>query len=78
MSKFSQEDLEVLKKVFDDIDSKGNKNGKVSADELIAALQEANVSFDKEEVAKRAKEADTDGSGEIDFNEFVAFVEKNL
>lgn len=73
---FSQEDLDQLKAVFDAVDVNGN--GSISIDELEKALETAEVSFDRNEVKAKVREADKDKSGEIDFKEFVAYIQKNL
>ena len=76
MSKLTKEDIEFLKNKFKEMDTNGN--GTISVEEFSEALKKENLSIPHEEIVAHVKEADTDNSGEIDFNEFVAKIEKNL
>ena len=54
-----------------------NRDGMISPSELRVGLYSFGVSSDKQAALDVFKEADTDASGGLDFNEFAAFVESN-
>mmetsp|Transcript_8109 Transcript_8109/g.21196 ORF Transcript_8109/g.21196 Transcript_8109/m.21196 type:complete len:580 (+) Transcript_8109:72-1811(+) len=62
----------TLKSVFDSFDE--DKSGKISTQELGAMCSKLGLGLDEEGLAKLMKDADPDGSGEIDFGEFVVTV----
>ena len=57
-----------IRQQFDFFDKDGS--GKVSKSELKKALKELNEKISKTELKRMIKEADVDGDGEIDFDEF--------
>ena len=69
-------DRRALRLVFDKFDA--DASGHVSTAEMTAMLKEINVQKTPAEIAKMMKDADPDGSGEIDFEEFVAAVQKQM
>ena len=62
--------------MFDKFDA--DASGHVSTAEMTAMLKEINVQKTPAEIAKMMKDADPDGSGEIDFEEFVAAVQMQM
>ena len=67
---------EKYRKAFSVFDKDGN--GFISADELINAMN--NLSGDKlteEEAEAMIREADVDGDGQVDYEEFVKMMERN-
>jgi len=67
-------DRELLRLVFDKFDA--NASGRVSTAEMSAMLKEIDVKKTPEEIAKMMSDADRDDDGEINFEEFVAAVQK--
>ena len=46
-------------------------NGSISASELKIVLDRIGIQMTDTEIANTIREADTDGNGEVDYNEFV-------
>ncbi|KOO23645.1 calcium-binding allergen ole e 8-like protein [Chrysochromulina tobinii] len=67
-------DRELLRLVFDKFDA--NASGRVSTAEMSAMLTEIDAKKTPEEIAKMMSDADRDDDGEINFEEFVAVVQK--
>lgn len=65
-----------LRHVFDTFDV--DRSGSISTKELGAILSQAKVKLSAEKLAKLVADADADGSGEIEFNEFVSVLQKHL
>ena len=61
-----------IRQAFTVFDQDGN--GSISAIELKLVLQEKGIEMTDAEVAEAIREADTDGDGEIDYNEFFNVV----
>ena len=61
---------ENLKATFDSFDA--DHSGSVSTEEITEMLQSLGVKSDPEQITSIVKAADTDGNGEIDFEEFYA------
>ena len=59
----------LYRQVFDSFDT--DKSGTVHTNEMRAILKKLNMKVSEEELAKMMKDADVDGSGEIDFGEFI-------
>ena len=68
------EDTE-LKEAFDFYDA--NKDGLVSVTELQSALKRLGMPVSHEEAQRMIKAADTDGDGQVSFDEFVILMKKN-
>ena len=65
-----------MRKVFEKFDH--DASGTISADELRAMLRDLDIKMAQAEVQKILNDADVDGTGLIDFDEFVSIVEKEL
>merc|ERR1712217_228034 len=67
-------DLEELKAVFNGLDK--NHDGTLSHDEVVQAIADVkskgNYSFNPEDLERYLLKLDTDGSGKIDWSEFLA------
>ena len=73
--RLARPDRAQLRKVFDKFDADGS--GLVSTAELSEMLTSLKVEKTPAEVEQIVKDSDPDGSGEIDFDEFVDAMEKN-
>ena len=62
-------DRTALKQIFDRFDE--DKSGAVSTAEMASMCRALNLGMSKEQLTQMMKVADPDGSGEIDFEEFV-------
>jgi hypothetical protein len=65
-----------LRMVFDKFDT--DKSGAVSMDEMKQMIKTLKLPFSDEQLAQLMKEADPDGSGQIEFEEFVAVLQKQI
>lgn len=54
-----------------------NNNGKLSSDELRRWLQQYGDALDDAEFEQFLREADTDNTGEVDYQEFSRFLSAN-
>ena len=61
-----------LRRAFTIFDQDGN--GSISASELKIVLDRIGIKMTDYEIANTIREADTDGNGEVDYNEFVNVV----
>jgi centrin-1 len=66
---FNDKEREELRKYFDSIDD--TSTGSITASELEDPLISLGLADDKEDVANLVKSVDIDGSGEIEFDEFL-------
>ena len=65
-----------LKKIFDAIDT--DESGMITADELLAASDQLDLDgITPARIKKMMREADTDGDGGVDFDEFVEVMKKS-
>lgn len=69
----SWEEINRLKGVFDRFDK--DENGSIDREEFGEFLEAIGKSMSKEQLAKGFEEIDVDGSGVIEFKEFVAWWE---
>jgi calmodulin len=65
---------EEMREAFMIFDSDGN--GTISAEELRQIMQNLGETLTNEEIEDMVKEADLDGDGQIDYNEFVRMMFK--
>lgn len=66
----SPAELNTLSEQFRRFDK--NKNGRLSRDELIEGFREVRgIDFSEKEIDDLIKRVDVDGSGDIDYNEFI-------
>merc|ERR1719219_1413034 len=72
--KISDEEFENYKKIFIMFDKDGD--GTVSTKELGAVMRSLGTNPDPEELEAMVDEADADGSGSVDFGEFVEMMIK--
>jgi len=68
------DDIEGLQMAFRAFDIDGN--GKIDRDELAQVMKNLGQELSAEEIEAMMKEADTDGDGSIDFEEFKALMSK--
>merc|ERR1719199_1650633 len=66
---FSEAQVKEFREAFDQFDI--DKGGSISADELGACLKEVDQEVSPEELQHMINDVDFDGSGEIDFDEFL-------
>jgi len=72
----NKEEINELHKVFRALDK--NNDGKLSKDELVDGYRRLFGDMAEEEVSKILARVDADGSGEIDYSEWlVATIDKN-
>ncbi|KAJ0704135.1 putative EF-hand domain-containing protein [Helianthus annuus] len=65
-----QPNADEMRRVFDKFDK--NKDGKISKEEYVSAVDILGSKTAKTEVSKAFEAIDTDGDGFVDFNEFMA------
>jgi Ca2+-binding EF-hand superfamily protein/CBS-domain-containing membrane protein len=70
------DDLEIYTGVFQKFDA--DASGTISASELGSVLDLLGVSVDDKTITKMMAEVDDDSSGEIDLDEFIAMMAKNV
>eukprot|EP00794_Sanderia_malayensis_P017338 gene17338-19069_t len=68
----TEDEVAAFKEIFDMFDSNGG--GTIGASDLDQALRSVDISLSKEEVAEIFDNMDIDGSGEIEFDEFLRLV----
>ena len=71
---FSEEDVALYKTQFDFADEDGG--GSISSTELKSVMKACGVSMTDAEVTRLVKEFDTDGTGDLDFGEFLHMMHK--
>jgi centrin-1 len=72
----SADEVQEVKDAFDLFD--GDSSGAVSVNELIEAMQSLGLEQKNEAVFNMIKEIDTDGSGELEFQEFLEMMTARL
>jgi len=68
-----EEKRQEYKEAFDMFDS--NKSGKITAEEIYNVMRNMGNELPLEEIKGMIAELDSDGSGEIDFEEFITFMQ---
>lgn len=76
MSKFSSDQIEQIKAIFNEIDK--DKSGSISVQEFKDALKAAEIEVSQEELMEKVQAADKDGSGSIELAEFISQLEENM
>lgn len=74
--RLSREQTEYFTNLFLEFDS--DYSGSISTVELSHVLRACGLDIDEEQVEDIVNEVDADGSGEIEIDEFLALVEKEL
>jgi calmodulin len=72
----SEEELAEFKEIFDLVDE--DKGGSISKAELKKLMETLRLKPTEEELDAMMKEVDADGSGDIDFNEFVTVMSRRV
>jgi len=72
MVNFNDEELKEFRVHFDSFDQNGD--GTIDADELLKILKDLGEKADAATVRALIKEVDTDNSGKVEFNEFLAVI----
>jgi len=72
MVNFTEEELKEFHMHFDSFDNNGD--GTIDSDELIKILKDLGEKHDAVTVRNLIKEVDTDNSGKVEFNEFLAVI----
>ena len=73
-SKYSSEQIEQYRAQFAELDTDGS--GELDEGELLAALTKLGATATEDEARRMIREADVNGNGTIDFEEFEAIVNK--
>ncbi|KAJ9468796.1 Calmodulin [Diplonema papillatum] len=76
LGELTAEQVQEYKNVFDMFDS--DKSGAISITELSSALKSLGLMPSEWDLAKMMHEVDTDGTGQIEFDEFLALVSKRV
>ena len=76
MSGLSPAELAEFREIFDLVDK--DKGGSISSTELAELMQTLGISASQEEIHAMVAEIDTDGNGDIDFDEFVAVMSRKV
>ena len=69
-----EEKIHEYKEAFDMFDK--NKKGTISANDITKIMKNFGYPISRKEVEKMVAEMDTSGNGELDFEEFVTFMQK--
>eukprot|EP00760_Papus_ankaliazontas_P028059 PhM_4_TR3509/c0_g1_i1/m.39139/K02183/CALM; calmodulin len=72
----TDDELAEFKEIFDLVDE--DHGGSISKDELRKLMETLRLKPTEEELDAMMKEVDTDGSGDIDFNEFVTVMSRRV
>ena len=71
-SQKKNDQVENLRRTFEIFDTDGS--GKISSTELKQVMEKLGEQLDDFQISEMIREADKDGDGEIDFDEFVRMV----
>lgn len=72
----SARDIQEFREIFNLIDTDGS--GCISPEELGALIEQVGLKISQEELDELVKEIDIDGSGEIDFQEFLETMSRDI
>jgi calmodulin len=72
----TEEELAEFREIFDLVDE--DKGGSISKHELKKLMETLRLKPTEEELNAMMREVDTDGSGDIDFNEFVTVMSRRV
>ena len=72
----TEEELAEFKEIFDLVDE--DHGGSISKEELRKLMETLHLKPTDEELDAMMKEVDSDGSGDIDFNEFVTVMSRRV
>jgi Ca2+-binding EF-hand superfamily protein len=72
----SARDIQEFREIFNLIDTDGS--GCISPEELGALIEQVGLKITQEELDELVKEIDVDGSGEIDFQEFLETMSRDI
>jgi calmodulin len=72
----SARDIQEFREIFNLIDTDGS--GCISPEELGALIEQVGLKISQEELDELVKEIDVDGSGEIDFQEFLETMSRDI
>ncbi|CAD8178376.1 unnamed protein product [Paramecium pentaurelia] len=75
-TKLTKEQIDVLQQAFTLFDT--DKSGSIDESELRNAMKALGFNASKEEVQKMVEQIDRDGSGTIEFQEFVEMMKKKM
>eukprot|EP01013_Petalomonas_cantuscygni_P022393 TRINITY_DN4297_c0_g1_i2.p2 TRINITY_DN4297_c0_g1~~TRINITY_DN4297_c0_g1_i2.p2 ORF type:complete len:157 (-),score=26.33 TRINITY_DN4297_c0_g1_i2:204-674(-) len=74
--RLTEEELAEFKEIFDLVDD--DRSGCISKAELRKLMETLRLKPTEEEIESMMKEVDADGSGDIDFNEFVTVMSRRV
>jgi Ca2+-binding EF-hand superfamily protein len=72
----SEQDVQEFREIFNLIDTDGS--GCISPEELGALIEQVGLKITQEELDEMVREIDVDGSGEIDFHEFLETMSRDI
>ena len=75
-SGLSPSELSEFREIFDLVDK--DKGGSISSTELTELMSTLGINASQEEIRAMVSEIDTDGNGDIDFDEFVAVMSRKV
>jgi calmodulin len=75
-SGLSTAELAEFREIFDLVDK--DKGGSISSAELAELMTTLGINASQEEISAMVAEIDTDGNGDIDFDEFVAVMSRKV
>mgnify|MGYP006099656399 CR=1 FL=1 len=75
-SGLSPSELSEFREIFDLVDK--DKGGSISSTELTELMSTLGINASQEEIRAMVAEIDTDGNGDIDFDEFVAVMSRKV
>ena len=73
---FDEAMIDTLRDVFEEFDK--DESGTISTEEMFSMVVDMDLGLSNEEIAKLIKETDEDGSGEIEFEEFVQALRRHM